>query len=235
MLSFGSPLPFAAKIKATGVTLICQVQTMAHAREAVNAGADIVVAQGAEAGGHGVSRATLTLVPEVADYLRTAAPQTLLVGAGGVADGRGLAAALMLGADGVLIGSRFWASAEALVPASFQQAVLSAGGDDTIRTTVLDVARKLDWPEPFTGRVLKTGFTMEWHGREDDLRSAVDREMARYFDAAKRGDVDNTGVFFGEVAGLIHDIPPAGEIVRRIADEAEALLVRAAPAFVNGH
>jgi nitronate monooxygenase len=201
---------------------------------AVEAGADIIVAQGAEAGGHGVSRATLTLVPEVADYLRSAAPETLLLAAGGIADGRGLAAALMLGADGVLIGSRFWASAEALVPPSFQQAALAAGGDDTIRTTVLDVARKLDWPEPFTGRVLKTRFTMEWHGREDALRAAVDREMPRYLDAAKRGDVDNTGVFCGEAAGLIHDVAPAGDILRRIVRDAEGLLARTAPAYVNG-
>jgi nitronate monooxygenase len=232
MLSFGSPLPFAARIKATGVPLICQIQTMTHAREAVAAGADIVIAQGAEAGGHGVSRATLTIVPEVGDYLRSVAPETILLAAGGIADGRGLAAALMLGADGVLIGSRFWASAEALVPESFQQAAVAAGGDDTVRTTVVDVARKLDWPEPFTARVLRTRFTMDWHGREDALRAAVDREMERYLRAGKRGDVDNTGVFIGEAAGLIRDVAPAGDMVRRIAQQAETLLAQKAPALV---
>ena len=107
MLSFGSPTPFAPEIKAAGARLICQVQSLEHAREAVIADADIIVAQGAEAGGHGMFRATLTLVPEIADYLAKAAPQTVLVAAGGIADGRGLAATLMLGADGVLIGSRF--------------------------------------------------------------------------------------------------------------------------------
>lgn len=109
MLSFGSPVPFAPRIKAAGATLICQVQNMEHARAAVDVGADVIVAQGAEAGGHGLVRATFTLVPEIADYLAKAAPATVLVAAGGVADGRGLAAALMLGADGALIGSRFWA------------------------------------------------------------------------------------------------------------------------------
>jgi nitronate monooxygenase len=232
MLSFGSPLPFAARIKAAKVPLICQIQTMTHAREAVAAGADIIVAQGAEAGGHGVARATLTIVPEVADYLRAVAPETILLAAGGIADGRGLAAALMLGADGVLIGSRFWASVEALVPESFQQAAVAAGGDDTVRTTVVDVARKLDWPEPYTARVLRTRFTMDWHGREDALRAAVDGEMERYFDAAKRGDVDNTGVFIGEAAGLIRDVAPAGDMVRRIAQQAETLLARKAPALI---
>ena len=100
MLSFGTPTPFAPAVKAAGSKLICQVQNMEHARAAVDAGADIIVAQGAEAGGHGLSRSTFTLVPEVADYLTRAAPATVLVAAGGIADGRGLAAALMLGAEG---------------------------------------------------------------------------------------------------------------------------------------
>src|SRR5207248_1646501 len=134
MLSFGSPLAFSQKIRASAALLICQVQNMAHVRQAIDAGADIIVAQGAEAGGHGVSRATLTLVPEIADYLVRNAPKTLLLAAGGIADGRGLGAALMLGADGVLMGSRFWASDEALVPKTFQAAAVAAEGDDTVRT-----------------------------------------------------------------------------------------------------
>src|SRR6185437_9089138 len=161
MLSFGDPGPFAPAVKAANALLICQVQTMKHAREAVVAGADIVVAQGAEAGGHGALRATFTLVPEIADYLAKAAPQTLLVAAGGVADGRGLAAALMLGADGVLVGSRFWASKEAIVPESFQQAAVAADGDATIRTSVVDVVRKKAWPAEFTARVMKNRFVTE--------------------------------------------------------------------------
>ena len=117
-----------------------------------------IVAQGAEAGGHGLSRSTFTLVPEVADYLTRAAPATVLVAAGGIADGRGLAAALMLGADGALIGSRFYASSEALVHSAHQRAAVRADGDATIRTTVVDLVRKIDWPKPFTARVMKTSF-----------------------------------------------------------------------------
>ena len=100
MLSFGDPLTFAADIKAAGAILICQCQNLGHVRAALDAKADIVVAQGAEAGGHGADRGTFTLVPEVADLLAHASPDTMLVAAGGVADGRGLAAALTLGADG---------------------------------------------------------------------------------------------------------------------------------------
>ena len=230
MLSFGSPLPFAQRIKAAGAILICQVQNMAHTREAIEAGADIIVAQGAEAGGHGVARATLTLVPEVADHLARNAPDTLLLAAGGIADGRGLGAALMLGADGVLMGSRFWASKEALVPASFQAAAIAAQGDDTIRTTVVDVVCKLDWPHLFTARVLRTHF-----GREAALAEPAvnEREMERYFEAARCGDVDNTGVFIGEAVGLIKDIRPAGDIVREIAREAEDLLRNKAPSVLT--
>jgi nitronate monooxygenase len=195
MLSFGSPIPFARQIKDAGAKLICQIQCMDHAREAVAAGADIIVAQGAEAGGHGLTRATLTLVPEVADYLVETAPATVLVAAGGIADGRGLAAALMLGADGALIGSRFWASHEALVHPALQSAASAADGDSTIRTTVVDVARNIAWPKPFTARVMRNRFVEDWHGREDELAKpeVVDRQMQRYMSAMQSGDPDNTG------------------------------------------
>jgi nitronate monooxygenase len=235
MLSFGELAPFSERIKAAGPMLICQVQTLALAREAVAAGADVIVAQGAEAGGHGIERATFTLVPEVADYLADAAPDTLLAAAGGVADGRGLAAALMLGADGVLVGSRFWASAQALVPPSFQATAVTADGDSTIRTTVGDIARRFDWPKPFTARVIKTRFTMEWHGREAALAepATLDREEARFWQALQAGDVDNTVVYVGEAVGLIRDVAPAGNIVRRMVRQAEELLGRA-PDTVSG-
>src|SRR5215510_3815565 len=217
MLSFGSPMPFARPIKNAGARLICQVQCMDHTREAIAAGADIIVAQGAEAGGHGLTRATLTLVPEVADYLAKAAPATVLVAAGGIADGRGLAAALMLGADGALIGSRFWASSEALVNPAFQKRASAADGDSTIRPTVVDVTRKIVWSKSFTARVIRNRFVEDWHGRESELAKpeVVDREMQRYVSAMQSGDPDNTGVWVGEATGLIKDVRAAGDSARR--------------------
>ncbi|MGV3653448.1 MAG: NAD(P)H-dependent flavin oxidoreductase [Noviherbaspirillum sp.] len=228
MLSFGDPAPFAQRIKAAGALLVCQAQTLALAREAVAAGADVIVAQGTEAGGHGIERTTFTLVPEIADYLAGAAPDTLLAAAGGIADGRGLAAALMLGADGVLVGSRFLASPEALAPPAFQAATVAADGDSTIRTTVADVARGYDWPKPFTARAIRTRFTMDWHGREDVLAApgTQEREEARYWKGFRDGDVDNTCVLVGEAAGLIRDVAPAGELLRRMMAEAEDLLAQ---------
>jgi len=221
MLSFGDPAPFAARIRAAGSRIICQVQTMAHARAALACGADIIVAQGTEAGGHGAVRAGMTLVPEVADLLARESPDTLLVAAGGIADGRGLAASLMLGADGVLIGSRLWASPECLIHPNHQKAALGRDGDATIRQTAADIARGYDWPEEFTGRVLRTEFIARWHGHETEHRAVARPE---YLAAVAEGRTDEVGVFIGEAIGLMHDVIPAAEIVVRIGEEAEALL-----------
>jgi nitronate monooxygenase len=234
MLSFGSPLVFGKQIKAAGTKLICQIQNIEHARAAVDVGADVKVDQAKESGGHGLLRSTFTLVPEVADHLAKVAPATVLVAAGGIADGRGLAAALMLGAEGALIGSRFWASSEALVHDAFQNAAIAADGDATIRTTVVDIVRKIDWPKPFTARVVKTGFVDDWHGREAELNDPqlLDREMNRYVSAMQTGDPVNTGVWVGEATGLIHDVRPAADLLASIVDEAERLLGTMARSFV---
>jgi nitronate monooxygenase len=228
MLSFGDPAPFAPAIHAAGATLICQCQTLAHVRQALDAGAEIIVAQGAEAGGHGLSRATMSLVPEVADFLAGRSPDTLLVAAGGIADGRGLAAALMLGADGVLVGTRLWAATEALTHPAHQQAAIAATGDDTIRTSSVDAARRLDWPRGFTARVRRNAFTDQWHGREEELAEQADTEAPAYRAAFLAGDIEKAGVFFGEAAGLIHEIRPAAMIIEQMVEDAAALLRKGA-------
>jgi len=232
MLSFGDPRPFAGAVHAAGAQLICQCQTLAHVGQAIEAGAAVVVVQGTEAGGHGSRRATFTLVPEAADYLAKHAANTVLVAAGGIADGRGLAAALMLGADGVLVGSRFWASREALVPASFHAAAIAAGGDGTVRQSAADIVRGYAWPPEFDARVLKNAFTERWHGRDEELRATAGKLAGEYTAGVARGDAQNAGVFVGEAAGLIHDVPAAAEIVTRLVTEAVALLERKAPGFV---
>jgi nitronate monooxygenase len=223
-LSFGDPVPFAPAIAEAGVPLICQVQTLADARRAVEAGAAVITAQGAEAGGHGEGRATLTLVPEVADYLAVAAPDTILLAAGGIADGRGLAAALMLGAEGAVIGSRFWASAESLAHPNMVQAAIDATGDMTLRSSVADIARRIDWPTRFTLRSLRNGFTDRWHDDVAGLRAQADTEAARWQAAWQAGDPTVANAIVGEATGLIHDRPPAALLVARLMAEAETLL-----------
>jgi nitronate monooxygenase len=223
-LSFGDPAPFAPRIAQAGVPLICQVQTLRDAAHAADIGASVIVAQGAEAGGHGEKRATLTLVPELADWLARRAPEVLLVAAGGIGDGRGLAAALMLGTDGVLVGSRLWASAEARVSREMHATAIGATGDDTIRTTVMDVARGLDWPERYSCRVLRNDFTSRWHGDLDGLRAVADEESATWLAAFRAGDPVRSNTFVGEVAGIIGEIRPAEEIIADMVSGAEALL-----------
>jgi nitronate monooxygenase len=226
MLSFGDPRPFVDEIRAAGAKLICQCQDMEHVMDAVDVGAQAVVAQGSEAGGHGALRGAITFVPEAADYLKANAPDTLLLAAGGIADGRGLAAALMLGADGVLVGTRLWAATEALVHARHHQAILETDGDGTIRTRVPDIARQIPWPRGFTARIRRNAFTQRWHGREEELEQNVSTEGPRYRKAFAEGDPDNTAVWFGEAAGLIHSIEPAAAIVERMSAEALACLRR---------
>jgi nitronate monooxygenase len=220
MLSFGDPRPFVDEIRAAGAALICQCQDMDHVADAVDVRAAIVVAQGAEAGGHGALRGTLSFVPEAADFLAQNAPDTLLLAAGGIADGRGLAAALMLGADGVLVGTRLWASPEALVKQGHHDAIVATSGDGTLRTRVADIARQLPWPRGFTARIRRNAFTDRWHGREELLEKNLAVEGPRYRQAFADGDPENTGVWFGEAAGLIHAIEPAAAIVERMAAEA---------------
>jgi nitronate monooxygenase len=225
MLSFGDVEPHASRIKAQGVPLICQVQGMKYLREAVAAGVDIVVAEGCEAGGHSGHRGLFTLVPEVADYLAKHAPDTVLVAAGGVGDGRGLAAALMLGADGVLVGTRFIASRESEAPEGFRQAIIRADGDCTVKSSSVDVVRKRYWPNPeFVVRVLKNRFVARWHGRERELEQVIDVEHERFWSAFEAGDAENSGVLMGEVSGIVQDSPPAAQIIDEMVEQACALL-----------
>lgn len=226
MLSFGDPRPFVDEIRAAGARLVCQCQDMGHVMDALEVGADVVVAQGAEAGGHGALRGTLSFVPEVADHIARHAPQTLLLAAGGIGDGRGLAAALVLGADGVLVGTRLWASTEALVHEGHHRAVLETDGDGTVRTTVADIARQIAWPRGFTARIRRNVFTDRWHGREAELEREVAAQGPRYRQAFTAGDAEHTGVWFGEAAGLIDAIEPAAAIVERMVDEAVLRLQR---------
>lgn len=225
-LSFGDPAPFAPRIADAGVPLVCQVQTLRDAQRAADCGAQVIVAQGAEAGGHGERRGTITLVPEVADWLAVHAPEVLLVAAGGIADGRGLAAALMLGAEGVLIGSRLWASAEAQVSEAMTDAAIAATGDQTIRSTVMDAARDLRWPARYTARVLRNAVTERWHDDPDSLRTDMSAR-ADWATGWAAGDPDRANTFVGEATGLIHDRPPVAEIIVRMVEDAEALFRRA--------
>jgi len=222
MLSFGDPAPFAPRIRDAGALLICQVQSEDIAKQALDAGANILIAQGTEAGGHGASRTTLDIVPSIIDL---AAGRVPVVAAGGIADGRGLAAMMMLGASGVLMGTRFYASIEADVADEAKRRIVAAGAGDTVRGVVPDWSRNIMWPAPFTGRTLVNEHVRRWTGREVELLQNVGVVSAEYFAARAAGNFEIAVVFAGESVGLIHDIPPAAEIVERVVTEAEQLLL----------
>lgn len=227
MLSFGDPAGFAERIREAGVPLICQVQTLAQARRALEVGADIVVAQGSEAGGHGMTgRSTITLVPEVVDFVAERSPETLVLAAGGVGDGRGVAAAVVLGADGVVVGTRFWASREALVSPGAHERGLRASGNDTTRTRVYDLVRQLDWPEEFDERALVNSFVQTWHGNEAQLSAQLPEAVETFRKAVAAEDFDVANILVGEAVGLIHDVRPAGEILAELVADAARILHR---------
>ena len=221
MLSFGNPAPFAPRVKSSGALLICQVQTEDMARQALDAGADILIAQGTEAGGHGASRTTLDIVPAIVDL---AAGRVPIAAAGGIGDGRGLAAMMMLGASGVLLGTRFYASQECDGPEEAKRRICVATSGNSVRGIIFDLSRNNVWPAPFTGRCLINDHARRWIGREVELMQNVQAVAAEYAAARAAGNYDIAAVIAGEAVGLIHDIPPAAEIVDRIVTEAGQIL-----------
>lgn len=220
MLSFGDPRPYARMIKSAGCKLICQVQDVHQARMACEAGADLIVAEGTEAGGHGGTRTTLTLVPTVVD----AVAPVPVIAAGGIGDGRGLAAALMLGAHGVLLGTRFYASLEALGTDEAKQRIVASSGNDTARTRTFDIVRGYQWPAQYTGRAIRNRFMEHWDNRESELAAALETERIAYRAAVSEGNYDTAVVWAGEVMDMVKNIESATMLIAQISREAETQL-----------
>lgn len=225
MLSFGDPTLFSEKILANRALLLCQVQDRAQAERALDAGAHALVAQGSEAGGHGYgTRSTMTLVPEIADLVRHRGSDAAVLAAGGIADGRGLAAALTLGAGAALVGSRFYAAAEALSMPEAKQQVAEASGDGTRRTSVYDLVRGRSWPPEHTMSVLENDFVARWHGAEDALAGELESAAAEFHRAAAARDYRVANVTVGQAAGLIDSVQPAADIVAAMTEQAATAL-----------
>ena len=201
--------------------------TVPEAVRAAKAGADIVIAQGTEGGGHVGWMASLPLIPMVVDAV---APIPVLA-AGGFADGRGLVAALALGADGILLGTRFLATIESPLHPYFKQAVVESDGHDTQLSEIPDIAAGLVWPGAMT-RSRRNRFIERWAGREWALRRDRIKALEGLNAARKSGDVEEGPLSMGQDAGLIYDIPPAGDIVTRIAQQAEEILIEKMPRLI---
>lgn len=223
LLSFGAIDGLATMVRKAGAVLIVQVQTVGQAREAIAQGAQVVVAQGGEAGGHGGWRGTMALVPAVVDVVG----DVPVVAAGGIADGRGMAAALMLGASGVLCGTAFYAAVESLAHEASKQRLIDASGDDTVKSSVFDIARGLQWPAgPWQLRTLSNRFTQRWANDVPALHAAIGEESVSYQQARACGDFNTAATIVGEAADLVHKVKPAVQIIQSMIDQYDHLLLR---------
>lgn len=221
-ISFGDVGPYAEAVHRAGAALVSQVSDAASAARALDAGVDVLVAQGTEAGGHTGTVATLPLLDAVLDV--AAGTGRPVLAAGGIATGRALAGVLAMGAAGAWVGTRFAASTEALGSPEAKARIVAATETDTVRTSVFDLAQSIPWPPAWTGRALSNAFTGRWHAAEADLvdqRQRAEAELAR---AREEGDYDTMYVYAGQGSGVVHDVAEAGELVRRLARDAEQAL-----------
>lgn len=228
-VSFGDAEPIVEAVRGHGIPTIWQIQRLDQAEQALKAGTDIIVAQGQDAGGHGMDRGLSALLPAVRDLT---GPDQIVLAAGGLADGRGLAGSLMLGADGVMMGTRFWASREANGSDAAKAALVSAGGDDTRRSSFFDVARGLDWPGEFSGRVVQNAFSKSWLDNPDGMKAAAS-DIQKTYEASDPDDFSVRALIAGESLDLVHDIQPAADIINSTVREAARLLAGAPSYLVN--
>jgi NAD(P)H-dependent flavin oxidoreductase YrpB (nitropropane dioxygenase family) len=207
------------RVHDAGLLVMYMASEVPEAVRAAEAGADVIVAQGTEGGGHVGWMASMAVVPMVA---QSVAPLPVLA-AGGIADGRGMAAALALGAEGVLLGTRFMATDESPLHANFKQAIVRSDGHDTVLTEIPDIARGRVWPGAMA-RTLRNRFVEQWAGREWALRKQA-RVAAEALERARAtGDVEHSVILIGQDAGLIDSIVPAGEVIQRMVAEAEGII-----------
>jgi nitronate monooxygenase len=213
-LSFGDPASHVRVLHDAGSIAICQVQSVDEAVDARAAGADVIVAQGNESGGHGRDNESLwTLLPMIVD----AVDPVPVLAAGGIGTAGGLHRAQRAGAAGVAIGTRFYATHEALDSAGAKRRLVERAATDTTRTTVFDLVRGPEWPSGYTGRAIANVIVREWRGRETDLRTHLARERARYARAAELDDLDVRVIWAGAGLDDIDSVESAGDIVRAIA------------------
>lgn len=217
-----------ARAHAAGAKVMHMVSGVHEAVRAARAGADVIVAQGMEGGGHIGVMGAIALVPQVV----TAVAPIPVLAAGGIADGRGLAAALALGAGGVLVGTRFLVTPEAPIHPNVKQAIINSDGHDTDVTEIPDLISGRVWPGAFS-RVWRNALIRQWSGREWEVRLRQPALAAETAAARQAGDVDHAVLFFGQDAGLIDSIKPAGEIVAEMVRDAHDIVSRRLPSLTG--
>jgi nitronate monooxygenase len=228
MLSFGDPRPYAARAKAAGIPVCCQVQTLEGARWALEAGSEFIVAQGNDGGGHSGLLNTLPILSMVLGM----AGDTPVLAAGGIADGRSLAAVLAAGAEGAIVGTALLATPEATeVPDAFKQLIVESDGEDTVLTEVFDIISGNPWPSGVAERVRRSRTIDEWNGRERELQDKRQAVRESLTEGQARKDPEVTPVLMGQSAAFVPAVRPAAQVIQTICDDAEALLKRRARAL----
>jgi nitronate monooxygenase len=217
-MSFGDPAPYVGPLHDAGIAVASQVNTLADAHRALEAGVDVLVAQGTEAGGHTGQRTLLPLLQEV-----LALTDRPVVAAGGIATGAAMAGALVAGAAGVWVGTAFLSCTEGLNSAAARERVREATGDETVLTRAFDVAEGIAWPERWPGRALVNEFSRAWHGREDELAEDDDARQL-VVEGRRTGDPATAPLYAGEAVGLVTTERSATDVVRELDAGAEKAL-----------
>jgi nitronate monooxygenase len=217
-VSFGDPEPYVGPLHDAGIAVAAQVNTLDDAHRALEAGVDVLVAQGTEAGGHTGQRTLLPLLQEV-----LALTDRPVLAAGGIATGAAMAGVLVAGASGVWVGTALLSCIEGLNSDAARERVRAAAGDETVLTRAFDVAEGIAWPERWPGRALVNDFSRVWHGREDEL-IADDEARSRVVEGRRTGDPATAPVYAGEAVGLVRSERSATDVVRTMDAEAEKAL-----------
>ena len=226
IFSFADPRPWIGRARDAGAVVICQVQTPEAAQVAMDAGVDVLLAQGNEAGGH---TGEMNLLPFLVELVERH-PDTLVLAAGGITSGRALAGVLAAGAEGASLGTALLATPEAVeVPDAFKEQILRSGGQDTAYTRLYDLLGDDPWPEGIAGRVYRNLLVRQWHGRDDEVLAQREELASDAAAARARGDPELASVYMGQGVGQVKAIRPAGEVVREICTAAEQVLSSRSP------
>ena len=222
IFSFADPRPWVSRAQSTGATTICQVQSVAAAQLAVDAGADILLAQGNEAGGH---TGEMNLLPLLCDLVERY-PNVLVMAAGGITSGRALATVLAAGAHGASLGTAMLATPEAVeVPATFKEQILRSDSGDTTYTRLYDLLGVEPWPDGIAGRVYRNQFVRRWDGRDAEILAHREELASDVAAARARGNPEMSSVYMGQGVGNVREVQPAAEVVQAICDQAQRILL----------
>ena len=221
VFSFADPDPWLRMAKDAGAITVCQVQSLELASRSVDAGADMLLAQGNEAGGHTGQMNLLPLLVALVERF----PHLPVLAAGGITSGRALAGVLASGAQGASLGTALLATPEAVeVPQAFKETILQCDGGDTVFTRLYDLLGARPWPEGIAGRVYRNRLVREWDGNDAGILAHREELASDVAAARARHDPEVSSVYMGQGVGHVNTIRPAATVLEDICEEAESIL-----------